>query len=111
MSSQPIPPPVVPPHNPYVRLQLAPVPPFSEARPLPETQGGKNLDIILQRLDLNTIQTYTVATLPAAATAPLGFAIVTDATLNMITGLGVAPTGGGANIVPVFNNGTNWLII
>lgn len=78
---------------------------------MPETQGAKNLDIILQRLDLVQIQNYTVATLPPAATAPLGFAIVTDATLTMITGLGVAPTGGGANVVPVFNDQTSWKIL
>lgn len=110
MSFRPPPLPVVPPHNPF-RRDSRTVPPESTARPLPETQGAKNLDIILSRLDLNTIQTYTVATLPAAATAPLGFAIVTDATLTMITGLGLAPTGGGANTVPCFNDGTTWKII
>lgn len=110
MPVRPIPPPVVPLHNPF-RRDMRTIPPEANAPSLPETQGAKNLDILLQRLDLNTIQAYTVATLPVSATAPLGFAIVTDATLTMITGLGLAPVGGGANIVPVFNDQTSWRII
>ena len=54
---------------------------------------------------------YTVATLPAAATYQYGYAFVTDATLTTITGLGLAPTGGGANKVPVYSDGTNWLML
>lgn len=54
---------------------------------------------------------YTVATLPAAATYPYGLAFVTDATLTAVTGLGLAPTGGGANKVPVYSDGTNWLML
>jgi hypothetical protein len=55
---------------------------------------------------------YTVATLPtASATLKGSLAYVTDATLTIITGLGLAPTGGGSNIVPVFCDGTNWLVI
>ena len=54
------------------------------------------------------IPSYTVATLPSGATGDL--AIVTDATLTAITGLGLAPTGGGANIVPVYNAGGTWLM-
>jgi hypothetical protein len=48
----------------------------------------------------------TVATLPAAGTAGRK-AFVTDATS---TTFGAAPTGGGTNKVPVFDNGTSWLI-
>jgi len=56
--------------------------------------------------------TYTVATLPSAAGAGIGaLAMVTDATLTAITGLGLAPTGGGANKVMVYSDGTNWLML
>lgn len=35
---------------------------------------------------------------------------VTDATLGIIAGLGTTVVGGGANAVPVYYNGTNWII-
>lgn len=54
----------------------------------------------------------TVANLTAAATAGKGaLAFVTDATQTAILGLGLAVVGGGANNVPVYSDGTNWLII
>lgn len=57
------------------------------------------------------LTSYTVATLPAAATAGAGAtAFVTDANTTIILGLGLAVTGGGANKVPVYSDGTNWLI-
>jgi hypothetical protein len=55
---------------------------------------------------------FTVATLPSAATAGDGArAIVTDAT-QTFTGanIGVTPTGGGANKVPVIALGSVWVI-
>lgn len=55
---------------------------------------------------------YIVANLPAAATAGAGaFAFVTDATQTAILGLGLAVVGGGGNKVPVYSDGTNWIII
>jgi hypothetical protein len=55
---------------------------------------------------------YTVATLPSASGAGAGaLAFVTDATLTAITGLGLAVTGGGANKVVVYSDGTNWIIL
>ena len=52
-----------------------------------------------------------VASLPAAATAGAGArAFVTDATLSMTLGIGTTVAGGGANKVPVYSDGTNWLI-
>lgn len=54
---------------------------------------------------------YTVATLPAAASFAYGIVFVTDSTATAITGLGLAPVGGGANIVPVYSDGTGWKII
>lgn len=52
---------------------------------------------------------FTVATLPAAATAGAGaIAFVTDASTTLILGLGLAVVGGGANKVPVYSDGTSW---
>jgi hypothetical protein len=49
--------------------------------------------------------------LPAAATAGAGArAFVTDATMSMTLGVGTVVVGGGANAVPVYSDGTNWLI-
>jgi hypothetical protein len=50
----------------------------------------------------------TVAGLPSAATAGAGArAMVTDATATTFNSV---VAGGGANIVPVFSDGTNWRI-
>ena len=51
---------------------------------------------------------FTVATLPAAATYPGGMAYVTDA--NATTRLSTA-AGGGSSKVMVYSDGTNWLIL
>lgn len=57
------------------------------------------------------LTSYTVATLPSPTVAGDGaLAMVTDATLTVITGLGLAPTGGGSNIVPVYVAGGVWLM-
>lgn len=56
------------------------------------------------------LTSYTVANLPAAGTAGAGAtAFVTDASTTLILGLGGTVTGGGANKVPVFSDGTNWI--
>lgn len=53
----------------------------------------------------------TVATLTAAATAGAGArSFVTDASLSMTAGVGTTVAGGGANKVPVYSDGANWLI-
>ena len=53
----------------------------------------------------------TVATLPSAATAGAGArAFVTDANTTFILGVGTTVVGGGSNSVPVYSDGTNWLI-
>lgn len=55
------------------------------------------------------LSSYTVAGLPAAATAGAGAtAFVTDASTTLVLGLGGAVTGGGANKVPVYSDGTSW---
>jgi hypothetical protein len=55
--------------------------------------------------------TYTVATLPSAAANTRARAFVTDSNLAFnSTNLGSTVTAGGAILVPVFSNGTNWVI-
>jgi hypothetical protein len=53
----------------------------------------------------------TVATLPSAATVGAGGrSFVTDSTTTIIVGLGLTVTGGGTNKVPVYSDGSNWII-
>jgi hypothetical protein len=66
----------------------------------------------LQSFNAFKFQTYTVATLPAFAdVGTSAVAFVSDATLTAITGLGIAPTGGGANCVPVYTDNVGWKIL
>lgn len=59
---------------------------------------------------VRTAQT-TVANLPSASTEGAGAtAFVTDANATFILGLGVTVVGGGANKVPVYSDGTNWIV-
>lgn len=54
---------------------------------------------------------YTVATLPSASGSGSGAtAFVTDASTTIILGLGLTVAGGGANKVPVYSDGTNWIV-
>lgn len=58
---------------------------------------------------LNTPPTgpnYTVTNLPTATAGRRAFA--TDASTTLLLGLGTTVTGGGANFVPVYADGTNW---
>jgi len=62
---------------------------------------------------LDSVQTYgmVVAALPAASVALIGTrATVTDANATLTAGIGATVAAGGANVVPVFCNGTNWVI-
>ena len=53
----------------------------------------------------------TVGALGSAATAGSGaIRFVTDASTTIILGLGTTVVGGGANRVPVYSDGTNWII-
>jgi hypothetical protein len=53
----------------------------------------------------------TVATLPAAATAGAGaHAFVTDADRTMAASIGTAVVAGGSNKVPVYSDGSIWLV-
>lgn len=54
---------------------------------------------------------YTVATLPSAATSGAGArAFVTDSNATTTAGIGATVAGGGANFCPVYSDGTNWKI-
>lgn len=54
---------------------------------------------------------FAVAGLPSAATVGAGSrAFVTDANATMTAGIGTTVVGGGANKVPVYSDGANWLI-
>lgn len=56
------------------------------------------------------LSSYTVANLPSASVSGAGAtAFVTDASTTLILGLGGTVTGGGANKVPVYSDGTNWI--
>jgi hypothetical protein len=55
--------------------------------------------------------TYTVATLPSASANTRARAFVSDSNLAFnSTNLGSTVTAGGSTLVPVFSNGTNWVI-
>lgn len=54
---------------------------------------------------------YTAATLPSAAGSGAGaICFVTDSTQTLAAGIGAVVSGGGANFVPVYSDGTNWRI-
>ena len=52
-----------------------------------------------------------VAALPAVANAPVGKRLmVNNSNATLAAGIGAVVAGGGANVVPVVNDGTNWRI-
>jgi hypothetical protein len=62
-------------------------------------------------LDSAQFKLYTVATLPTASTALAGTrAAVSNSNTAYTAGIGATVVGGGSNVVPVFCNGTNWVI-
>lgn len=55
---------------------------------------------------------YTVATLPPVTMMPKGYtAVVTDSNQTVAANGGAIVTGGGAAVVPVYNDGTNWRVL
>lgn len=55
--------------------------------------------------------TYTVGTLPSSAANTRARAFVSDSNLSFSSAnLGATVTAGGSTLVPVFSNGTNWVI-
>ncbi len=75
---------------------------------------GAFKDVSAETITLSTyskVTTKTVANLPFVAVAGAGArAAVTDATQTLTAGIGSVVAGGGANVVPVFCDGTNWRI-
>jgi hypothetical protein len=62
-------------------------------------------------LDSAQFKLYTVATLPAASTALAGTrAAVSNSNTAYTAGIGATVVGGGSYVVPVFCNGSAWLI-
>ena len=62
-------------------------------------------------LDSAQYTLYTVAQLPAASTALAGTrAVVTNSNAAYTAGIGATVAGGGSYTVPVFCNGSAWLI-
>ena len=62
-------------------------------------------------LDSAQFKLYTVATLPAASTALAGTrAAVSNSNAAYTAGIGATVVGGGSYVVPVFCNGSAWLI-
>lgn len=55
-------------------------------------------------------QSFLVANLPTPATNQGRIAYVLDSTATITAGIGATVVGGGANVVPVFCDGTNWKI-
>lgn len=70
---------------------------------------GSNNDFIVNSNATTSQRTRTVAQLPAAGTAGRR-AFVTDSNAAMTAGIGAVVAGGGANQVPVYDDGTNWRI-
>lgn len=57
------------------------------------------------------LSSYTVATLPSASTCGAGAtAFVTDSNATLTAGIGATVAGGGSNKVPVYSDGTSWII-
>ena len=51
-----------------------------------------------------------LATLPSAVSVPGARAMISDSNVPAVGNFGVIAAGGGSDIVPVFSDGTNWLI-
>ena len=60
---------------------------------------------------LTPIGARAVANLPAAAAGNLGWrGTATNSNAALTAGIGAVVAGGGASVVPVFSDGTNWRI-
>jgi len=78
-----------------------------------DTNGnfGVGINLPTQKLDVDGVikkKVYTVATLPAATAGCEAW--VSDASLTWTLGIGTVVAAGGANVVPVGYDGTNWRI-
>jgi hypothetical protein len=77
---------------------------FTQAMTLDASGNLSNLGVIKTGV-------FTVGTLPSASAVGVGsIAFVTDANTTVILGLGLTVIGGGSNKVPVYSDGTNWIV-
>lgn len=79
-----------------------------------EFMEGSFNDVAADTITLSSyskVLTVLVANLPSATVAGAGArAAVSNATQTLTAGIGSIVVGGGANVVPVFSDGTNWRI-
>jgi hypothetical protein len=75
------------------------------------TTPAEKLDVVGNIKASGTVQTgsYTVGTLPLTPSTGMR-AQVTDSSQTLAAGIGTTLVAGGSNIVPVFYDGTNWII-
>ena len=76
----------------------------------PSTDGGADLGTPSNRWKSLRCATTTVANLPTASTNTAARFMVSDSTVAASSNFGATVAGGGSNVVPVFSDGTNWLI-
>lgn len=78
------------------------------------TTGTKILSCTTAKATISVpfvLANYTVATLPSASTSGAGAtAFVTDASTTFALSLGLTVLGSGSNKVPVYSDGTNWIV-
>jgi hypothetical protein len=87
--------------------------------------GDSNISLIIRAQGLGRIEvesdlatgtnllrqtSVAVASLPSAITSAGARAVVNNATQTLTAGIGAVVAGGGANVVPVFCDGSNWRI-
>jgi hypothetical protein len=85
-------------------LRLVPASAVTSIAAFVQRTGFEPISAFLQPIGLPV---YTVATLPAAATFARSRAFVSDANATTFASI---VAGGGADIVPVYSDGTNWRI-
>jgi len=76
-------------------------------------KGGTGLYSFNGPLTVTTVKTTPVnlSALPSASTAGMGTrAFINDGSTTLILGLGLTAVGSGSNKVPVYSDGTNWIV-
>lgn len=87
---------------------LTPVTGLDGTEIVPLNQGGTTKTATTGQIAaVGALGPYSVASLPAAASNAYARAFATDANATTFASI---VAGGGANIVPVYSDGTNWRI-
>lgn len=73
-----------------------------------EIRLGSTTPVVFDGNGVQRLVAFTVATLPANQAGRAAY--VTDSNATLTAGIGAVVAGGGANVVPVFNDGANWRI-